>query len=117
MTLTRGTTESRLEELEKTVATLQERVELIPTIQKDIKLTQTSISDLCVMVKELHANKTIVNRTEEGSSSGKQHASTNEIEVTPLATLSTLPRRLELPVFNGSDPIGWLARAEQYFEL
>lgn len=86
MTLTRGTTESRLEELEKTVAKLQERVELIPTIQKDIKLTQTSISELCVMVKELHTNKTIVHRSEEGSSNEKQHTSIDEIEVTPLAT-------------------------------
>lgn len=70
------------------------------------------------MVKELHANKTIVNRNEEGSSNEKQYASTNENVVAALLAIHlTLPRRLELPVFNGSDPMGWLARVEQYFEF
>lgn len=26
-------------------------------------------------------------------------------------------RRIDLPGFDGSDPMGWIARAEQYFEI
>ena len=40
--------------------------------------------------------------------------------IDPLFTLNrqdTLPRKLELSIFEGNNPNGWLIRAERYFEL
>lgn len=40
---------------------------------------------------------------------------TSPTSLSPSSTL--LVKTLEIPRFNGNYPIGWLARAEQYFEL
>ena len=55
---------------------------------------------------------------ESGSGKGK----VGEEEETPPVTdtrtkRDTLPRKLELPIFDGNNPNGWLFRAERYFEI
>ena len=40
------------------------------------------------------------------------------IEPQPMASVPEhFPRRLELPIFEGSDPDGWIFRVERYFEI
>jgi len=38
-------------------------------------------------------------------------------EVQPQFRDETRPRRLELPLFSGDNPYGWLNRAERYFHF
>ena len=43
---------------------------------------------------------------------------TSRVEPQPISLVSEhLPRRLELSIFEGSDPDGWIFRVERYFEI
>lgn len=83
------------------MSVLKDKISSLPTIQADLKETKSSIT----MVRALDLSK----------SSSTSSASPSTIVVA--SPTGYFPRRLELPVFSGEDPIGWLARAEQYFEL
>ena len=41
---------------------------------------------------------------------------TSDLPFTPIRQ-ETLPRKLELPIFEGNNPDGWLIRAKRYFEI
>ena len=49
---------------------------------------------------------------------GDEVGRTSRIEPQPISSVSEhLPRRLELPIFEGNDPDGWIFRVERYFEI
>lgn len=135
--------ENRIEFVEKNVASLDEHLSALKLdTQKQFNETHKLISDLNQNVNEIkqlllkgkypadpspdsqtttqtpQTQTDVVLHTPEKSQSSSQ----NQVQTTPtqpnLWTDTIIPlKRTDMPVFDGIDPVGWVARAEQFFEL
>lgn len=123
--------ENRVDDLEEKLAAVQAELQRLDIEQmqsgiKKIPLLEESISTLIKKIDNLSHEVTRPSTTAlEGlqqhlttSGSGKEKGTLLDIILpTPGSALDSLPRRLELPVFEGLNPEGWLFRDERHFEL
>ena len=69
---------------------------------------QTKLQDLDAKFLSLHLQHSAMNNNRQPESSAANGFSSSSTFRGP---------KLEFPRFNGTDPIGWIYRAEQYFSL
>ncbi|CAJ2658503.1 unnamed protein product [Trifolium pratense] len=53
----------------------------------------------------------------EGSMRRQSHSDSNHLDDDSLAEFRRSVKKVELPMFNGEDPAGWISRAEVYFRV
>ncbi|CAJ2633456.1 unnamed protein product [Trifolium pratense] len=53
----------------------------------------------------------------EGSMRRQSHSGSNHLDDDSLAEFRRSVKKVELPMFNGEDPAGWISRAEVYFRV
>jgi len=110
--------EQRTVALEKLIS---EQERLMAEMRADITGLKESMLDIKEMLRDLkkgdkmsEGGESSVNgdeRKEEWSRQGNKSDVEDEGELKPWS------RRVELPIFEGVDPMGWLARAEKFFEV
>ncbi|KAL6579078.1 hypothetical protein OROMI_009294 [Orobanche minor] len=119
--MTRNTSDKeRLESVEKTLGDLQLAMSDQEAFREEVKVAQ---ADLKKQLQQLTA--AVLARQDSGSSSRGPQFDAASAGFTGGAANDAPPQRSppgfiavksrELPLFDGSDPMAWLAQAEQYF--
>ncbi|KAL1194462.1 hypothetical protein V5N11_010372 [Cardamine amara subsp. amara] len=126
--MTKTRQEERLEELEKNHTTLEKNHETLP---KNHEVLSTKMDGLYSKFDDLQATlqqlllassqkSMLISISNDCSSASAVKSNATKKQVTPETShdenLCVL-RRVEMPSFSGEDPLGWLARVEQYFSL
>lgn len=80
--------------------------------------------EMRTLMKELMKQKTIMTEDHQTGSSNfhqiplhHEHTHSTHFEGDVSETFKEALKKVELPTFDGNDPIGWLARTEKFFEI
>lgn len=123
--------EAKIDALESELAEVRSSLAAVTTAVKDLPTSLVALMERS-MGKSVHVEEMSVNR-DTGGSSGVRTGSVEQ--VTNLNQISGVERRahqlhsealtefrqsvkkVELPIFYGKDPAGWISRAEIYFRV
>ena len=100
---------AKLTHLESTINALDEGIQEIKHLLITMGKTPTSSS---APLNESSPHEA-TSRRSLGEQGKPYHAASQPME----PVTEHLPRRLELPTFDGDEPDGWIYRAERYFEI
>ncbi|KAG8651245.1 hypothetical protein MANES_07G105102v8 [Manihot esculenta] len=109
--------EARLESVERNLFLLKDGFSKLKTDNETIHSKLSSIESL---LQTLLRSKYVVNEGEVSTQLTPNILTLSQPNTFIHSTLLSSPplsKTLEIANFNGIDPIGWLTRAEQYFEL
>ena len=123
MPKTRGAMKSRMENLERNMELMQkvmeERNNCILQQMEDIRSMFSSImakQNSCQGESQVEPGSVEGPSTHPTNNEGKEAKEEEEIELVE-EQKQWIRKKVELPYFDGSDPTGWLARAENFFEI
>ncbi|XP_021635852.2 uncharacterized protein LOC110632058 isoform X1 [Hevea brasiliensis] len=122
--MTKTRMEGRMDKVEGSITDLEEAITAIRLNQDQIRLDQEQrFSRLENMIAALARGKSNseMNGTSTPSSpphhQGDTLATKSNAKALLLEDVSTVTKKVEMPSFDGADPVGWVARTEQYFEI
>ncbi|KAF2317260.1 hypothetical protein GH714_019210 [Hevea brasiliensis] len=109
--------EGRMEQVERKVSTIEEAINAMRLDQEQ------RFSRMENMIAAMAKDKTtiVVGETSNLSTQTTLQGDTSTVKPTAITLLfedaGTVAKKVDMPSFDGSDPIGWLARTHQYFEI
>ncbi|MCI08505.1 retrotransposon gag protein [Trifolium medium] len=111
--------------MEAKIATLEEEIMGVKTTLSAMEKNQAAL--LALFERSLGKSvrtddESVVNdgspvMRREGSSKGLGKSSTSQLRDDALLEFRQSAKKVELPMFNGEDPAGWISRAEVYFRV
>ncbi|XP_009797900.1 uncharacterized protein [Nicotiana sylvestris] len=117
------TMEGRIEGLEKTMNEVQEEIgsvrDYLGQLREWMQKKDEHDAEILQHMKGNPKNQADPTKEAEimAENSGNQGGDGQREGVQPQFRDETRPRRLELPLFSGDNPYGWLNRAERYFHF
>lgn len=122
--MTKTRMDSRMEQVEKSVMDLEEIVAAIRLGQERMRAEQEQrFNKLEVLIATMVKGKGTA-ETGDSSSPSPLVQSIMENSVTRetnipllLGNTTAVAKKVEMPDFDGTDPVGWVARTEQFFEI
>ncbi|XP_073144642.1 uncharacterized protein [Henckelia pumila] len=120
MTSTRA--EAKFEAMEKSVSGLQENMLQVQGRLEKIDRTLEGFGDLRVLIEQMikaqggeHINTIRVEDMQEKGESATGVGGNSKDDM--VEEMKAALKKIELPMFEGEDPMGWLGKMEQYFEV
>lgn len=116
-------TSERLDEMEARLEGMEARIEARIMVSVDEKLVKV---DKRIGRMEVNSEKNLLKirqlmgkhaEDEQGSSSHREDEKGSNSSHLDMDQYRMAVKKVELPSFNGDDPIGWITRAETYFEV
>ncbi|KAF2313837.1 hypothetical protein GH714_018224 [Hevea brasiliensis] len=113
-----------MDKVEGSIADLEEAITTIRLNQDQIRLDQEQrFSRLENMIAALARGKSKSEMEGTSTPSSPPHhqgdtlVTKSNARALLLEDVSTITKKVEMPSFDGADPVGWVARTEQYFEI
>ncbi|XP_073035559.1 uncharacterized protein [Primulina eburnea] len=120
--------EAKIESMEKALLGVQDNMSQVQGRLDNIDRAVEGLLSLKVMMEQIlktRGGATVVSNEgggqpgDESEAHGKEESAARQVGVREEATeeVRMALKKIELPVFEGEDPMGWLGRMEQYFEV
>ncbi|GAU16969.1 hypothetical protein TSUD_37270 [Trifolium subterraneum] len=107
--------------MDEKIASLEEEISGVKTTLATMERNQAKLIAMFEksMGKSIHSeDENVAAKTMgEGSVQGGGRANTNQLEGEALVEFRGSVKKVELPMFDGDDPAGWISRAEVYFRV
>ncbi|XP_019189232.1 PREDICTED: uncharacterized protein LOC109183619 [Ipomoea nil] len=116
--------DARVDSLEKSQEEMHTEMEVMHSEIKDrMDGIEGTLAKMSELLFSLHGKRSVESSVSPVVAAGGNSSSDNidsapvPLHQVPSVIPSLQPGRLEIPTFDGTDPVGWLARADQYFAI